>query len=323
MKLSDFDKDVLAGIEQKRAILRRRVDSVARGYTSALFVHGPGGHGKSHIIEEQLDRHPGRRRWRHYNSSMSAAGLIEELCEYSDRTHFFEDMEPLYKNADAQGVLRSALGKPGGGPRLVTWTKAKNRKFRFEFTGGIIIASNQPLDTYGILGAIASRFAPMEWKLDGPELAATIRSIAVHGVVCRDERVTPKECLEVAEFCIAEMECKERSTKVDLRTFCDQALPDYLQWRHDPTGVHWKDVVRSRIQGEPSSETRHDRISRQRQIACECYRDGSNVTERLALWAAATGLKKQPFYDRLNEAKAKGQFQVVIGKSESRKRKSR
>jgi hypothetical protein len=75
MKLSDLDKDILAGIEQKRAILRRRVDSVARGYTSALFVHGPGGHGKSHIIEEQLNRFPGRQRWRHYNSSMSAAGF--------------------------------------------------------------------------------------------------------------------------------------------------------------------------------------------------------------------------------------------------------
>ena len=57
---------------------------------------------------------------------------MEELNEYAERIHFFEDMEPLYKNADAQGVLRSALGKPGGGSRLVTWTKAKNRKFRDE-----------------------------------------------------------------------------------------------------------------------------------------------------------------------------------------------
>lgn len=320
MELSETDKNILARIEQKRAILRRRVDSVARGYTSALFVHGPGGHGKSHIIEEQLNRHPGRRKWRHYNSSMSPAGLVEELYEYSDRIHFLEDMEPLYKNADAQGVLRSALGKPGGGPRLVTWTKSGRRKFRFEFQGGIIVASNQSLDTYGILGAIASRFSPMEWKLTDPELAAAIRAIAIRGVTCGGERISPKECCEVAEFCIAEMEAKQRSTKVDLRTFCDQALPDFLQWRHDPTGVHWKEVVRSRIQGEPTVESRADRLFHQRQIACECYRDGSSVRERLTLWAERTGLTKQPFYDRLKEAKAHGLFEMVVGKSENRKR---
>lgn len=319
MKLSDTDNDILVGIEQKRAILRRRVDSVARGYTSALFVYGPGGHGKSHIIEEQLNHCPGKQKWRHYNASMSAAGLVEELEEYAERIHFFEDMEPLYKNADAQGVLRSALGKPGGGPRLVTWTKAKTRKFRFEFKGGIVIASNQSLDTYGILGAIASRFAPMEWKLTEPELAATIRSIAIQGATCGTEQISPSECWEVAEFCIAEMQTKQRSTKVDLRTFCDQALPDYLQWKHDQSDIHWSEVVRSRMQGEPIIERRGDRLTKQRLIACECYRDGASVKDRLAEWEKRTGLKKQPFYDRLKEAKATGLFEAVVGKSESRK----
>jgi hypothetical protein len=58
---------------------------------------------------------------------------------------------------------------------------------------------------------------------------------------------------------------------------------------------------------------------RRRQIACECYRDGINLGERLSLWADRTGLKKQPFYDRLNKAKASGLFEKVAGKSESRK----
>lgn len=319
MTLSTIDTEILAALEKKRAIVRRRVESVARGYTTALFVYGPGGHGKSHIIEEELNRFPGRGKWRHYNSSMSPAGLVEELYEYFDRIHFFEDMEPLYKNPDAQGVLRAALGKPGGGPREVTWTKAGRRKLRFRFAGGIIIASNQSLDTYGILGAIASRFAPVEWKLTEPELAATMRAIASRGVTCAGERISPQECWEVAEFCIAEMQSKVRNTKVDLRTFCDQALPDYLQWRHDPTGVHWSEVVRSRIQGEPVALSRADRLSQQRQIACECYRDGASLRERLALWKERTGLTKQPFYDRVNEAKAIGLFQIVTGKSEKPK----
>ena len=59
---------------------------------------------------------------------------------------------------------------------------------------------------------------------------------------------------------------------------------------------------------EMNPERRHERIERERHIACEVYRDGKNTDDRHRLWEKRTGLKKTAFRERLREARASGLF---------------
>ena len=298
MELSDYDRDLLAGIKDRARIARTRVRSVAFGYTHAFFFHGPAGHGKSHIVTSELDDALGKGKWKQYKGDISSRGLINKLEEYPASIHLLEDMERTFKEEKMQGFLRAALASPKGDPRQITDTKHR-RNVDFVFSGGIIILSNDPIDHHhGRLGAIASRTHPMLWRLSDPELAAMMRVIALKGCT----GLTPQECMEVAELVIEEMESRRRDTKVDLRTFCEGALPDYLQWKQGKSVTHWTDVVRARIQGEPIAERREDRLARHREIASRIWSEGKTGDEEIRIWKEQTGLGKTAFYDRLKEA---------------------
>lgn len=123
--------------------------------------------------------------------------------------HFFEDLEKIYKDHDCQGILIAACGGKKTHKRIVQWHKHKI-DIDFEFTGGIIITSNDRLDPRpGRLGAVASRFSPQEWKLSDPELAALMRQIAL--TEYQEHRLSKSEACEVAEFVIEEMEKRSKA----------------------------------------------------------------------------------------------------------------
>ncbi len=302
MELSDADLELLAGIEDRAKTVRTRVRSVALAYTHSLFLYGPGGHGKSHIVQTELDEVPGKGKWKQYKGDMSSRGMIDKLEEYPEAVHVLEDMEKTFKQEEMQSVLRAAMTSPKGGPRRITDTKHK-RDVDFVFSGGIIILSNDPIDyRYGRLGAIASRTHPMLWRLSVPELAAMMRHIALAGF----KGISSIECMEVADYLTGELESRQRDTKVDLRIYCEGALPDYLQWKEGKSAAHWTKVVQARIQGAPISEGRDDRLARQREIACQIQCGGKTTDEKIALWKKRTSLGKSAFYDRLKEAEAEG-----------------
>jgi hypothetical protein len=207
-----------------------------------------------------------------------------------------------------------------GKPRVITYITARDH-FEFVFTGGIVVVSNEDLRNNGVLGAVASRMRPLKWQLRPDELVALIRQIAANGFVYRGKKIPPKECQEVAEYVIGESDIGKY--KIDLRTFCDHALPTYANWKRCHAGdepwtkqVHWTDIVKSKIQGEAVIEKRQERVDRERATACVCYRDGDNTQNRIDLWKERTGWNKQAFYNRLNEAKASGLFEQIVGKSQ-------
>ena len=197
-----------------------------------------------------------------------------------------------------------------GGPRHITYTTAKD-SFDFEFTGSVIVISNEDLSGNAVLGAVASRMRPLAWHLQPDEIEAIIRDSARKGLTHRNHELLPTECREVAEFVIAEM----KSGAVDLRTYFNHAIPSYWHWKHTNCGVHWTDVVRSKIVGKPVIEKRHARVDRERAIACECYRDGNVTKARLELWTERTGWSMQAFYNRLREAKQQGMFDEILRKN--------
>jgi hypothetical protein len=218
-------------------------------------------------------------------------------------------MEEVYKDKTAAGVLRSACASVRGSPRRVTYTTA-TQSFDFIFTGGVIVISNEDLSFHGVLGAVASRMRPLLWQLRPDEIVAIILDAAARGYMHRGHAIPPADCQEVAEYVIAEMQ----SGRVDLRTYFDHALPSFWHWQHTKAPVvHWTDLVKSKIVGEAAIETRHDRVDRERAIACECFLDAKDTEARLDLWKTRTGWSKQAFYNRLKEAKQQGMFPHVAG----------
>ena len=136
-----------------------------------------------------------------WKSNMSARILVEKLDTFPNYIHFFEDLEKIYKDNDCQDILISACGGKKGDKRNVQWNKHR-ANFDFNFTGGIIISSNNRLDPKpGRLGAIASRFTPQGWKLSDLELAAMMRHIAL--TEYESDKLTLVEAWEIAEFVIA------------------------------------------------------------------------------------------------------------------------
>ena len=152
-----------------------------------------------------------------------------------------------------QSVLRVLQWRvPIGAPRRITDTKHK-RDVDFVFSGGIIILSNDAIDhRYGRMGAVASRTHPMSpgsypcrnWPRRRSIALRGFKTLTPEGIV---GTLSPDECRVVADYLIQQMESRQRDTKVDLRAFCEGALPDYLQWKEGKSAAHWKKVVQARI----------------------------------------------------------------------------
>lgn len=291
---------ILEQIARRTAVVRESVRAVSQGYCPAFFLHGPAGHGKSHAVIAQLDDDPGPKKWIHHNSHVTAAALCEALYYGSDRVHLFEDCEHLYKDKIAAGLLRSACAATCGKIRLVTY-ETKRKLYRFAFDGGIIIVSNESLAKHGVLGAIASRFGPVNWRLSPEEIVAVIERSADSGYAVKGQQISAAECHEVAGFLTEQLDAAKQ---IDLRSYFAHALPAYCSWRNGNTTAHWTDVVIAKLQGEIQVERRDERLDRERLIARQCFDSGNDTIERLSKWNAATGKGKQAFYDRLNEAQA-------------------
>ncbi|MGA2616501.1 MAG: hypothetical protein ABSF26_02755 [Thermoguttaceae bacterium] len=310
MRLSSAKSNTspLDRVQRLAKIVAARVDEVVSGDVPSFFFFGPGGHGKSHVVSMQLDRKPGPGKWLHWNSRMTPRALVEQLFFFRHQVHLFEDMEDLYKDKTSAGILRSACASVRGAPRRITYTTARG-SFDFVFEGGVIVISNEDLSGNGVIGAVASRMRPLLWQLRPDEIVAIIRDSAAKGYTHRGHLIPPAECHEVAEYVIDAMQ----SGRVDLRAYFDHALPSYWYWKHAkaPT-VHWTDIVKSKIVGEPVIEKRHDRVEREREIACRCFTDANNTEARLGLWKQRTGWSRQVFYNRLREAKATGMLTHIV-----------
>jgi len=308
-ELPEEDKPALLNWIAMRHKVLTAVKQVVDGDTTAFFLWGPGGHGKDYIVAEGLRDHDKVRRHR---GDMSALGLFLALQEFPDHVHVLEDMEKLYREQGAQQVLRAACGGVES-EREVRWDKAgKARQEPFVFEGGIIVVSNDdPRGGNLKLGAIASRFSPVEWRLLDPELAAVMRHLAINDPCPYD--YSPEVRLEVAEYVIAQMDERPELIHVDLRTFKEHAMPAYHQWRQGRAvgSTTWQDVVRMKIEGSARPKTRVSRVEEDRRTACKVYLEGKDTEERHKLWHDRTGLGSTAFHDRLKEARESGLFEAV------------
>jgi hypothetical protein len=309
MKSVQLSKDkarkVSKAMLKREDVLRAQVRSVAQSYTNALFLYGPGGLGKSHIVASELESLVGKS-WRHHTAYTTAKGLLLGLAEYPDQVHVFEDCEAMYKNAVCSSILRAACGAPKQKDRWVIYETA-HECLRVNFKGGIVIVSNENLARgSGPLSAVASRFRPIMWDLTVLEKIVRIREMALDGWRKGDRSLTADECSEVAEFLIDEMQSGVVQVPVDLRTFCDHALPAFALCKVKGSHVSWKDMVASKLQGHVGVvEKRDEKNVRLQQVAMTIYSSPKlDGKQKLDSWTKATGLGRAIYFRHLRLAKA-------------------
>jgi hypothetical protein len=313
--LSAADQRHLLEYQRKTQLVRDRVVGVIRGRDTGLYVWGPGGTGKSRTVIGTLRKQ--QANYRLHNSRMDGRGLFTALERDPDAIHVLEDCEQMMRNRNVRGLLRSALWgqRDGAGPmeRVVTWPLGGGRReLRCHLEGGLIIVANLPPADLPEMEAVMTRIPVIHLAASDAEVRAMMRHLARQGYVdFRGDRLVPGECLEVAEHVIAQCQGLDRS--LDLRLLVN-AYEDYLQWSEGEAGLHWRDLVATRVRQRPAGirfpveaaggGTGTAIAARQQadlDVAREIARATDDPEERLRLWGERTGKSRATLYRRLKE----------------------
>ncbi len=298
------DKHHLVSLEKNLCIVRDHVTGVAKKFKTGLFMYGVGGIGKSYTILghlKQLDV-----PYVLHNSRMTAKGLFLSLGRAPDAVHVLEDMERLTKDADAQGVLRSALWAQPGHDRVVTWTTARDGPMQFTFRGGLILVSNRPLADLPELRALATRIEVCRLEVSEGEMTALMRRLASDGFRVGDKVVVrPEECREITEHLLRE--CHAAGCTLDLR-LQQKSFQTYLQWSLDFSNCHWRDLVAASVR-EATHHFRHEvnttspeeRKKHRRNVLREIIGQTKDAKDQEDRYRAATDASRADFFRRKRE----------------------
>ena len=294
----------MALIEKRRQILEAGVQSVVKGFSSALFVWGPPGLGKSHLLTVMLDGIAGSA-WRHHTAHSTPKAMFMSLLQEPNAVHLYEDCEKILKTDLSASILRAACGAPNERTRWITYETA-NEVLRVAFTGGIIIATNQNLSRLnGPLQGVASRFRPIRWDMTLQERVASILTIAKQPCVRGGIHLTAKECVKVADALIEMCSDSTSPLDLDLRLFTEHALPAYAQAKNQPS-MKWQDLMQAKLLGVATTmeDTQVERTRKLQQLAQKISLEGGKTPEKVAKWKELTGLGQAIYFRHLKVGKA-------------------
>ena len=290
---------LLLQVEKRRAILENAVQSVAKGFTSALFCWGPPGLGKSHLLTLMLEGIAGKS-WQHHTAHSTPKALFMSLVQDPAAIHLYEDCEKLLKTDLSASILRAACGAPNDRERWVTYETA-NEVLRVKVTGGIIIATNANLSRVnGPLQGVASRFRPIRWDLTLEERIATILQLAELPYRKMGVELTRKETRRVATR-LVEMVTDSKSTlDLDLRLFMEHALPAYAQSKVNP-GMSWEDLLQAKLLGvaQTTEDTQVERTRRLQQLAQKISLESGSTKQKIERRKTLTELGQAMYFRHL------------------------
>ncbi len=154
-----------------------------------------------------------------------------------------DDVPLVFRDRAAQQIFLAALDGQPGQPRLVSYRRHRECR-SFQFAGAIVGISNLSLPADAMAEAIRSRIPILRHAPTAEQLAAVMRHQARQG----HERLSPAQCLEVADLLIHESAARGR--RLDLRVFY-QALRDRLQYEQREAESDWRDLVLSLLESAP------------------------------------------------------------------------
>src|ERR1700722_13614269 len=290
-------------VEGRRLMITRMIQQVISGVKVAACVFGPGGHGKSWAVKQELDALTGKS-WVHHTGTCTPRAFYDSLAANHSSLHVYEDMEPILKIPQYADILRPLLDD-GTDQRVGHWD-IKGEEASFTFKGGVVIICNEDLSkSKSPIGeALKSRVKPVRWELNMEEIMAVMKKMADAGYSRRGNVVTPAQCHEVADYLISLMSSGKAMHGVDLRFFSSHALPAMVDSNIRKTGDEWMLVVQSMLEGQvqelESRETRQDRLEKQ---ALQVSMKKGNQAEKVAAWKELTGLAFAQYYVHLRNAK--------------------
>ncbi|MCY2928016.1 MAG: hypothetical protein NTV86_00700 [Planctomycetota bacterium] len=295
-------------LNRRLAVVRDRVRSVAIGGQNGFYLYGRAGTSKTFTVMQTLAE-LGVPYYRHVGH-LTEMGLFDLLAEQYDRVLVLDDVGELFSASSRKALqlLLAALGaSPDGSRTRPIHYKRLGQHRTVYFTGGIIFISNLELSNTPVHDALKSRVQYLKYEPTDEQIAALMYHVAAQGWPAGEPVLRPEECLEVAEFIVAES--NRLDVRLDMRLLVDKALPDYCLWRDDKTESHWRDLVRATMEERlvELQDTSAEHLSRfaQKQAELQIVREIRDAyetrEERAAAWKARTGKSERAFYRRLKE----------------------
>jgi hypothetical protein len=153
-KVEESDDEVIDRIRERFDMLKDMTKAVKKGAVRAMIVSGPPGVGKSHGVEEVLERYDtleqlgGAKKYDVVKGAMSPIGLYCKLFNYADKDSVlvFDDCDAIFEEPLALNILKAALDSKK--KRTIHWNtdsfKLRNEGVpdSFEFKGSAIFITN-------------------------------------------------------------------------------------------------------------------------------------------------------------------------------------
>ena len=168
----ESDEQVVERLRERFEMLQDMTKAVKKGDVRAMIVSGPPGVGKSHGIEEVLDRYKtlealgGSRKYQVIKGAMSPIGLYCKLYAMADAGNVvvFDDCDSIFNDELSLNILKAALDSKKR--RMIHWNtdsfKLRNEGVpdSFEFKASAIFVTNLKFDK--VKGKLREHLAALE-----------------------------------------------------------------------------------------------------------------------------------------------------------------
>ena len=230
----ESDEEAMGRIRERFEILTEMTKAAIAGDIRAMIVSGPPGVGKSHGVEQEIDKAcmfdklaNKRLRAEVVKGSATPIGLYQTLYKYSDPNCVvvFDDCDSILLDDVALNLLKGALDS--GKKRKISWLSESSTLRRegipdqFEFKGSVIFITNLKFDKMKSqklrdhLDALQSRCHYLDLTLDSMrDKLLRIKQIAGDGILFQDYNFDNDQENAIIEFM---NDNKDRLREVSLR----------------------------------------------------------------------------------------------------------
>lgn len=229
----ETDDEIKDRLRERFKMLTDMTKAVKQGAVRALIVSGPPGVGKSHGVEEVLDRYKvletlgGEKKYEVVKGAMSPIGLYCKLYKYSaqDNVVVFDDCDSVFDDTLSLNILKAALDSKK--VRTIHWNtdsfKLRNEGVpsSFKFEGSAIFITNLKFDRVKSkklrehLNALESRCHYIDLTIDTErEKMLRIRQVMEDGMLA-PYGLTPEVESEIFDFMDIN---RQRLRELSLRT---------------------------------------------------------------------------------------------------------
>ncbi|HSZ54135.1 MAG TPA: hypothetical protein VK797_00630 [Tepidisphaeraceae bacterium] len=306
-KIQTTSEDALAlyELERQMGVVRDRTRDVAARRHTSLYLYGPRGTSKTHIVRTTLADIG--VTFLYEAGHLTPLGYFDLLRKHADEIIVIDDVSSLFANKIGQQMLLASLGRQDAGDsaRVITYHR-RNLEERVYFSGGLIAISNKQLHADDVMDAIKSRTKPLKWDPTQVQMAAMMRQAVKDGWRRSGTALTPEECRQVVDFVVCQS--KRFNVPLDLRLLFDGALPDFAASKAGEHEADWRDhttmAIREQVRQlefSPPPKTRAEQIALEQKIAERIRAAHNTRPEQVEAWRKQTG-KSERAFDRRSAA---------------------